>query len=210
MGPDRACPGGGTVALPLRCPVRNFPFSEARDPRFVPRQGGSRAAPSPRARAPCCSPAGRGPVPEAHVEANQASYEWARDPEGKGGSLFRRRDPRSGEPCNLYDTLNRSTEDLLQRAAAGLYAAERLGTCIYRCVGCDAFNALAATTFEMDRDPGIRGEVSWIRVAGAGRGDPEGHETSSELGGRAPRRRNVAWSRPRSGPENHGPAAGRL
>ena len=36
MGLDRACPGGGTVDLPSRCPVCNFQFSEARDSRFVP------------------------------------------------------------------------------------------------------------------------------------------------------------------------------
>jgi 4-hydroxybutyryl-CoA dehydratase/vinylacetyl-CoA-Delta-isomerase len=94
------------------------------------------------------------PVTRTVVEANKASYEWALDLQGKGGRLFRRSSHFNGEPCNLYNTLNRGTEDLLQRAAAGLCAAERLGTCIYRCVGCDAFNALAATTFEVDRDLG--------------------------------------------------------
>ncbi len=92
------------------------------------------------------------PVTKTVVEANLASYEWALDP---GGSrVLTRKSHMTGDPCNIYNTLNRSTEDLLQRAAAGLYAAERLGTCIYRCVGCDAFAALAATTFEMDRDLG--------------------------------------------------------
>jgi 4-hydroxybutyryl-CoA dehydratase/vinylacetyl-CoA-Delta-isomerase len=94
------------------------------------------------------------PVTRTVVEANKASYEWAMDLQGEGGRLFRRPSHLNGESCNLYNTLNRSTDDLLQRAAAGLYAAEHLGTCIYRCVGCDAFNTLAATTFEMDRDMG--------------------------------------------------------
>lgn len=92
------------------------------------------------------------PVTKTVVEANVASYEWAQDPEGS--KLLTRPSHLSGEPCNLYNTLNRSTDDLIQRAAAGLYAAEHLGTCIYRCVGCDAFNSLAATTFELDRDLG--------------------------------------------------------
>lgn len=92
------------------------------------------------------------PVTRTVVEANRASYEWALDESGERKRLFTRSSHLGGEQCNLYNTLNRSTEDLLQRAAAGLYAAEHLGTCIYRCVGCDAFNPLAATTFEMDRD----------------------------------------------------------
>ena len=94
------------------------------------------------------------PVTRTVVEANRASYEWALDAGGEGGRLFTRPSHLTGERCNLYNTINRSTEDLLQRAGAGLYAAEHLGTCIYRCVGCDAVNALAATTFEMDRDLG--------------------------------------------------------
>src|SRR3990170_655125 len=92
----------------------------------------------------------RHPVTRTVVEANLASYEWAQDP--AGAKVLVRPSHLSGEPCNIYNTLNRSTDDLLKRAAAGLYAAERLGTCIYRCVGCDAFNALAATTYELDRD----------------------------------------------------------
>ena len=92
----------------------------------------------------------RHPVTGTVVEANLASYEWAQDP--AGAKVLVRPSHLSGEPCNIYNTLNRSTDDLLKRAAAGLYAAEHLGTCIYRCVGCDAFNALAATTYELDRD----------------------------------------------------------
>jgi 4-hydroxybutyryl-CoA dehydratase/vinylacetyl-CoA-Delta-isomerase len=94
------------------------------------------------------------PVAKTVVEANVASYEWAQDPEG--AKLLTRLSHVTGEPCNLYNTLNRSNDDLLQRAAAGLYAASHLGTCIYRCVGCDAFSSLAATTFEMDRDLGTK------------------------------------------------------
>lgn len=92
------------------------------------------------------------PVTRTVVEANLASYEWAQDPEGS--KILTRPSHLTGETCNIYNTLNRSTDDLLMRATAGLYAAEHLGTCIYRCVGCDAFNSLAATTYEMDRDLG--------------------------------------------------------
>ncbi len=92
------------------------------------------------------------PVTRTVVEANIASYEWALHPEA--GQVLTRPSHLTGEACNLYTTLNRSADDLVQRAAAGLYAACHLGTCIYRCVGCDALNTLAATTFELDRDLG--------------------------------------------------------
>lgn len=92
------------------------------------------------------------PVTRTVVEANMASYEWALDP--KASEVLTRKSHLSGEPCHVYTTLNQSTDDLIQRAEAGLFAAEHLGTCIYRCVGCDSFNALAATTYEMDRDLG--------------------------------------------------------
>ena len=94
------------------------------------------------------------PVTRTVVESNLASYDWALDPEAS--KILTRPSHLTGEPCNIYNTLNRSTDDLLQRAAAGLYVAERLGTCIYRCVGCDAFNALAATTYEMDQALGTQ------------------------------------------------------
>ena len=51
------------------------------------------------------------PVTRTVVEANLASYEWAQDPEG--AKLLTRPSHLTGEPCNLYNTLNRSNEDLI-------------------------------------------------------------------------------------------------
>ncbi len=50
--------------------------------------------------------------------------------------------------------MSTSREDLVRKAEAGTFTAENLGTCIYRCVGYDAFHALASTTWEMDRKLG--------------------------------------------------------
>jgi 4-hydroxybutyryl-CoA dehydratase / vinylacetyl-CoA-Delta-isomerase len=86
------------------------------------------------------------------VEANKASYAWAQDPESK--DVMACYSPLIGETVNRYTHVSASVEDLLAKAQAGTFTAERLGTCIYRCVGYDAFHALAATTWEMDRKLG--------------------------------------------------------
>jgi 4-hydroxybutyryl-CoA dehydratase/vinylacetyl-CoA-Delta-isomerase len=88
------------------------------------------------------------------IEANKASYAWALDPRYKDiMSCF---SPLVGEVVNRYTYVSASIEDLVKKAEAGTFTAEMLGTCIYRCVGYDAFHALASTTWEMDRDLGTQ------------------------------------------------------
>lgn len=86
------------------------------------------------------------------VESNKASYEWALDPESR--HVMTCHSPLIGEIVNRYTHVSTSVDDLTAKAQAGTFTAERLGTCIYRCVGYDAFHSLAATTWEMDRDLG--------------------------------------------------------
>jgi len=86
------------------------------------------------------------------VESNKASYAWALDPEFE--DIMSCHSPLIDEVVNRYTHVSSSTDDLVKKAEAGAFTAERLGTCIYRCVGFDAFHALASTTWEMDRDLG--------------------------------------------------------
>ncbi|MDR3567760.1 MAG: 4-hydroxyphenylacetate 3-hydroxylase N-terminal domain-containing protein [Syntrophobacteraceae bacterium] len=86
------------------------------------------------------------------VEANKASYEWALDP--RYSHIMTCRSPLIDDVVNRYTHISASTEDLVKKAEAGTFTAEMLGTCIYRCVGYDAFHSLAATCWEMDRDLG--------------------------------------------------------
>jgi 4-hydroxybutyryl-CoA dehydratase/vinylacetyl-CoA-Delta-isomerase len=88
------------------------------------------------------------------VEANKASYAWALDPQTK--DIMSCYSPLIDEVVNRYTYVSASTEDLVKKAEAGTFTAENLGTCIYRCVGYDAFHALASTTWEMDRDLGTK------------------------------------------------------
>lgn len=86
------------------------------------------------------------------VEANKASYEWALDP--KYRDIMSCHSPLINDRVNRYTHVSSSREDLVKKAEAGTFTAENLGTCIYRCVGYDAFHALASTCWEMDRDLG--------------------------------------------------------
>jgi len=88
------------------------------------------------------------------IEANKASYEWALDPKYK--DIMTCYSPLIDDVVNRYTYVSASTEDLVNKANAGTFTAEMLGTCIYRCVGYDAFHSLAATTWEMDKDLGTK------------------------------------------------------
>ena len=88
------------------------------------------------------------------VEANKASYAWALDPRYK--EIMSCMSPLIDDTVNRYTHVSGSVEDLEAKARAGTFTAEMLGTCIYRCVGYDAFHSLAATTWEMDRELGTQ------------------------------------------------------
>jgi 4-hydroxybutyryl-CoA dehydratase/vinylacetyl-CoA-Delta-isomerase len=92
------------------------------------------------------------PVTRTVVEANKATYAWALDP--RYAEVMSVVSPLIGEPINRYTHVSGSIEDLVAKAKAGTFTSEHLGTCIYRCVGYDAFHALASTCWEMDRDLG--------------------------------------------------------
>jgi 4-hydroxybutyryl-CoA dehydratase/vinylacetyl-CoA-Delta-isomerase len=86
------------------------------------------------------------------VEANKASYAWALDPRYQ--DIMTCYSPLINDVVNRYTYVSASIEDLVKKAETGTFTAEMLGTCIYRCVGCDAFHALASTTWEMEQDLG--------------------------------------------------------
>ena len=86
------------------------------------------------------------------VEANKASYAWALNPKYK--EIMTCYSPLVDDIVNRYTHVSASVDDLIKKAEAGTFTSEMLGTCIYRCVGYDAFHALASTTWEMDKELG--------------------------------------------------------
>jgi 4-hydroxybutyryl-CoA dehydratase/vinylacetyl-CoA-Delta-isomerase len=101
------------------------------------------------------------PVTRTVVEANKASYAWALDPRYR--EIMSLTSPLIGEPVNRYTHVSQSVEDLVAKAQAGTFTAEHLGTCIYRCVGYDAFRALASTCWEMDRELGTEYHPRFVK-----------------------------------------------
>ncbi|MGB9668410.1 MAG: 4-hydroxyphenylacetate 3-hydroxylase N-terminal domain-containing protein [Thermosulfidibacteraceae bacterium] len=92
------------------------------------------------------------PVTRTVVEANKVSYAWALDPKYK--DIISVYSPLVDEVVNRYVYVCRSREDLIAKANVGCFVAEKLGTCIYRCVGLDCFHSVWATTWEMDQKLG--------------------------------------------------------
>lgn len=92
------------------------------------------------------------PVTRSVVEATAKLYELAADPAHEG--VMTALSHLTGQPINRNLHVNRSTLDLEKRADMALLTSQTLGTCNYRCVGCDAINALASLTHEMDRARG--------------------------------------------------------
>ena len=92
------------------------------------------------------------PVTRSVVEATAKIYELAADP-GHEGTMTAR-SHLNDEKINRNLHVNRSPADLERRADMALLTSQTLGTCNYRCVGCDALNALASVTFEVDRAKG--------------------------------------------------------
>lgn len=92
------------------------------------------------------------PITLTVVNATAKIYELAEDPKHK--EVMIATSHLTGEPINRNLNVARSTHDLDMRQEMALLTSQSVGTCNYRCVGCDAINGLAATTWEMDRDLG--------------------------------------------------------
>jgi 4-hydroxybutyryl-CoA dehydratase / vinylacetyl-CoA-Delta-isomerase len=94
------------------------------------------------------------PVTRSMVMANAAMYGLAEDPANK--EVMVATSHLTGEPINRNLNVARNIHDLDMRQEMALLTSQTVGTCNYRCVGCDALNSLAATTWEMDRDLGTK------------------------------------------------------
>ncbi len=94
------------------------------------------------------------PVTKSMVMANAAIYELAEQPEAK--EVMVAKSHLTGEPVNRNLNVARNIHDLDMRQEMALLTSQTVGTCNYRCVGCDALNALASTTWEMDQALGTK------------------------------------------------------
>jgi 4-hydroxybutyryl-CoA dehydratase / vinylacetyl-CoA-Delta-isomerase len=94
------------------------------------------------------------PITRSMVMANAAIYGLAEDLQNK--EVMTTVSHLTGQPVNRNLHVARDIHDLDMRQEMALLTSQTVGTCNYRCVGCDAINGLAATTWEMDRDLGTK------------------------------------------------------
>ena len=88
------------------------------------------------------------PILRPSLNALAKTYEMAHEP--RCAELFVRQG-LDGECVNCFTSLHHSTHDLLNKVKALRLLGQETGTCLQRCVGWDALNALESTAFEMDR-----------------------------------------------------------
>ncbi len=86
------------------------------------------------------------------LNAVAMTYELAGDPSCQG--LTTAVSHLTGDTINRFTHIHRSAGDLVNKVKMQRLLGQRTGTCFQRCVGMDAMNALASTTFEMDREMG--------------------------------------------------------
>jgi len=92
------------------------------------------------------------PVTKSAVDALARVYELTQEEEYK--VTMKATSHLTGEPVSRNLNINRSVDDLYQRQAMALLTSQKLGTCNYRCVGCDALNGVASTVWEADKEKG--------------------------------------------------------
>ncbi|PKN33714.1 MAG: aromatic ring hydroxylase [Deltaproteobacteria bacterium HGW-Deltaproteobacteria-19] len=108
------------------------------------------------------------PVTRSMVMANSAMYGLAEDE--KNREVMVAKSHLTGEPINRNLNVARNIHDLDMRQEMALLTSQTVGTCNYRCVGCDALNSVAATTWEMDQVLGTKYEENfnkWLAFAQA-------------------------------------------
>ena len=92
------------------------------------------------------------PVTRSMVLANAAIYDLAQQEDHR--EVMTAVSHLTGNPINRNVHVSRSNQDLDMRQEMAKLTSQTVGTCNYRCVGCDAISGIAATIWEMDRDLG--------------------------------------------------------
>ena len=91
------------------------------------------------------------PILRPSLNALAKTYELAWDP--KHRDLLVRRG-EEGSKINLFTSIHKSTEDLIDKVRALRLLGQATGCCFQRCVGWDALNTLSSVTYEMDQANG--------------------------------------------------------
>jgi len=89
------------------------------------------------------------PTTRSVIEANVQVYELAQRPEFQ--DVMTAKSHLSEDIINRNLHIHQCIDDLDKRAAMALLTAQKLGTCNYRCPGCDMLSAMASIAWEVDK-----------------------------------------------------------
>jgi 4-hydroxybutyryl-CoA dehydratase/vinylacetyl-CoA-Delta-isomerase len=92
------------------------------------------------------------PLIRPSLNAVAMTYELAHDPACR--PLTTATSHLTGRPISRFTNIHQNTQDLVSKVKMQRLLGQKTGTCFQRCVGMDAINALASTTFEIDRSHG--------------------------------------------------------
>lgn len=92
------------------------------------------------------------PTTRTVIQANAKVYELSQEPQYR--EIMTAKSHLTGELISRNLHICQNTKDLEMRAEMALLTSQKLGTCNYRCPGCDVLNGLASITYEIDKDLG--------------------------------------------------------
>lgn len=90
------------------------------------------------------------PILRPSLNSVRMTYDLAQMPEYR--DLMTVIDPETGERINRFTHIHRSTEDLKNKVKMQRLMGQKTASCFQRCVGMDAFNAIYATAYDIDKE----------------------------------------------------------
>ena len=92
------------------------------------------------------------PIIRPSINAVAATYALAQDPQYE--DLMTATSVLTGHKINRFTHLHQSTDDLIKKVKMQRLLGQKTASCFQRCVGMDSFNAVFATTYEVDEAHG--------------------------------------------------------
>lgn len=94
------------------------------------------------------------PILRPSLNSVRMTYDLAQMPEHQ--EVMTAIAPETGQRINRFTHIHRSTADLVDKVKMQRLLGQQTAACFQRCVGMDAFNALYATCYEIDKAHGTR------------------------------------------------------
>ncbi len=92
------------------------------------------------------------PILRPSLNSVRMTYDLAQMPEYK--DLMTTTSPYTGETVNRFTHVHQSTSDLVKKVKMQRLLGQKTAACFQRCVGMDAFNAVFATSYDIDKKYG--------------------------------------------------------